>query len=189
MVATVHTLKVTLRGVKPPIWRRIEVASEITLAELSTVLEAAMGWFGGHLHAFETNGVTYEPPDPEGGLFRPTADEAEHRLNSVLTSPTFKMRWGYDFGDGWQHTIVVEAIEPADDNASYPRCINGRRACPPEDCGGPWGFEELIDAVADPIHPRHNELAEWLPDNYDPAHFDANEITNDMQAPRAPIYW
>ena len=136
MVATVHTLKVTLRGVKPPIWRRIEVASEITLAELSTVLEAAMGWFGGHLHAFEANGVTYEPPDPEGGLFRPTADEAEHRLNSVLTSPTFKMRWDYDFGDGWQHTIVVEAIEPADDNASYPRCINGRRACPPEDCGG-----------------------------------------------------
>jgi hypothetical protein len=110
-MATVHRLKVTLRSVKPPIWRRIEVASDVALAELSDLLEGAMGWLGGHLHAFEADGVTYERPDPDGGSFRRSRDEAEHRLGDVLSEVGAKMRWDYDFGDGWQHDVVVEAIE------------------------------------------------------------------------------
>lgn len=184
MAATVHTLKVTLRGVKPPIWRRIQVRSDATLAELSVLLEAAMGWFGGHLHAFDVSGVIYEPPDPYEDRFGHAEDEAAHRLGEVLPSVKAKMRWDYDFGDNWQHNVLVESIEAAADDANYPRCIGGRRACPPEDCGGPWGFSDLLDAIANPGHGRHDELTEWLPVDYDPSHFDADEMTADMQAPR-----
>jgi hypothetical protein len=182
--ATVHRLKVTLRTVKPPIWRRIEVASDVTLAELSDLLEGAMGWLGGHLHAFEADGVTYERPDPDDGLSRRTKDESEHRLLDVLTAVGAKMRWDYDFGDGWQHNVVVEAIEPLNPTAECPRCVAGRRACPPEDCGGPWGFQELLEAAADPAHPRHGELTGWLPVGYDPEEFDPVEVTEDMRTPR-----
>ena len=189
MAATVHTLKVTLQGAKPPIWRRIEVPSDVTLAELSGLLEAAMGWFGGHLHSFDVGDVSYQPSELEGAYFRETKDEAQHRLAEVLPAVKAKMRWDYDFGDGWQHNIVVEAIGPVISEATYPRCIAGRRACPPEDCGGPWGFGDLLEAIADPVHPRHDELTDWLPIEYDPAHFDANKITADMLAPRPLSDW
>ena len=191
MTATMHRLKVTLRSVKPPIWRRIEVASDQSLAELSDLLEAAMGWMGGHLHAFEADGVTYERLDPEEGLSRRAEDESEHRLGVVLGEVGAKLRWDYDFGDGWQHNVVVEAIEPLDPAVEYPRCVTGRRACPPEDCGGPWGFEELLEAIADPAHPRHDELTEWLPPGYDPAEFDPEQATEDMRSPRplADDWW
>lgn len=184
MTATVHRLKVTLRSVKPPIWRRVEVASTVTLAELSDLLEGAMGWMGGHLHAFEADGVTYERPDPDGWSFRRSEDGAKHPLGEVLTEAGAKMRWDYDFGDGWQHNVVVEAIEPLDPSVEYPRCITGRRACPPEDCGGPWGFQELLEAIAVPAHPRHFELTEWMPDEYVPERFDPDDATDDMRAPR-----
>ncbi|MFW2335744.1 plasmid pRiA4b ORF-3 family protein, partial [Ilumatobacter sp.] len=184
VTATVHRLKVTLRSVKPPIWRRIEVASNVTLEELSDLLEGAMGWLGGHLHAFEVDGVTYERPDPDDGLLRGANDENRHRLGGVLTEVGAKMRWDYDFGDGWRHNVVVEAIEPLTPSVEYPRCVAGRRACPPEDCGGPWGFHELLEAFADPAHPRHEELTEWLPVNYNPEEFDPDEATDDMRAPR-----
>lgn len=184
VTATAHRLKVTLRSVKPPIWRRIEVASDVTLDELSDLIEGAVGWLGGHLHAFEAEGVTYERPDPDGWSFRRSEDEAKHRLRDVLSEVRAKMRWDYDFGDGWQHNVVVEAIEPLDPDVEYPRCVAGRRACPPEDCGGPWGFRELLEAIAEPGHPRHEELTEWLPVDYDSEEFDPVEATEDMRSPR-----
>ncbi len=183
-VATVHRLEVTLRSVKPPVWRRIEVDSDTALDELSDLVEAAMGWLGGHLHAFEVDGVVYERADPEEGLSRRARDESEHQLGDVLAETGAKMRWDYDFGDGWQHDVVVEAIEPADPDAAYPRCVGGSRACPPEDCGGPWGYEELLEAIGDTGHRRHRELTEWLPPDWDPADFDPHEATQDMLAPR-----
>jgi hypothetical protein len=189
VASTVHRLKATLQGTKPPIWRRVEVGSDITLAELSGVLEAAMGWLGGHLHGFDVNGVQYQQPDLEDGMFEPPEDETKHRVGEVLADTDAKMRWDYDFGDGWEHKIEVEAIEPQDPTIAYPRCITGRRACPPEDCGGIWGFAELLDAIADKTHPRHDELSEWLPIDYDPSHFAAAEITNDMRSPRPLAGW
>ncbi len=184
MSTTVHRLKVSLTTVKPPVWRRIEVASDVTLSELSDLLEAAMGWLGGHLHSFDVDGVTYERPAPDEGLYPGARDESEHQLSDAFTEVGAKMRWDYDFGDGWRHTIELEAIEAVDPAIKYPRCTAGRRACPPDDCGGPSGFADLIDAIADPTHPRHGELTEWLPPGYDPAYFDPDEATDDMQAPR-----
>jgi hypothetical protein len=188
-VKTVHRLKVTLRQVRPPVWRRIEVASNIKLSELSGVLEAAMGWLGGHLHAFEAGGVLYELPDGESFGFPPQRDERKARLGEVLPVVKTKMRWDYDFGDGWEHDVVVEAIEPMRRDATYPVCIAGKRACPPDDCGGPWGYDNLLAAISDPTHEEHDELSEWLRPGFDADAFDIVEATEMMRSARPLRNW
>jgi len=188
-VKTVHRLKVTLRQVKPPVWRRIEVASNIKLSELSDVLEAAMGWLGGHLHAFEADGVRYEIPDGESFGFRRPHDERKARLGEVLPAVGSKIRWDYDFGDGWEHDVVAEAIEPVKSDSIYPVCLAGKRACPPDDCGGPWGYGNLLAAISDPTHEEHEELIEWLPLGFDADAFDIDEATETMRSARPLRGW
>ena len=182
-----HTLKVTLRGVKPPVWRRIVVDSQTKLWTLSDLLEGAMGWYGGHLHLFDVRGTIYGEPDPEWD--DDTLDERKVRLADVLPNAKSKMRWDYDFGDGWEHDVVVEAIGPPDANATYPVCLGGRRACPPEDCGGPYGYRDLLKALADPSHPDHADLREWAPPDFDPEAFDTEAATVDMRAGRPLTGW
>jgi len=186
MTTTVHRLKITLRGVKPPIWRRIEVPSNITLGELAPVLEAAMGWLGYHLHMFDTGRATYGTPDPDWDT--DDLDENEYLLGAVLPVVGAKMIWDYDFGDGWRHNVVVETITPIEDDVLYPRCLAGRRACPPEDCGGTSGYADIVAMLDDPDYePRFIErdhLMEWLPPGYDPGHFDVAETDVEMRAPR-----
>jgi hypothetical protein len=177
---SIHQLKVTLRDVRPPVWRRLAVPSTVILGALSPLLEAAMGWEGYHLHLFEIDGRRYGSPDPDwetAGF-----DERRFHLDQVLPAVGSRMRWDYDFGDGWEHDVVVEAIGLPESGVTYPRCLGGRRACPPEDCGGPWGYAELLRALADPGDPEHAELAAWAPPGFDPAHFDAVEVTLAMQA-------
>lgn len=189
LMPTVHRLKVTLKGVRPPIWRRIEVRSDTTLDRLAAILEAAMGWEGYHLHGFEIGDASYQEPTPfdDFPFGRRPLDESKHRLGEVLALVGEKGRWDYDFGDSWEHDVMVEAVEPADPAGSYPRCVTGRRACPPEDCGGTWGYANLLEAVADPRHPQHAELTEWLPLGFDSEHFEAEEMTEAMQSPRPPL--
>jgi Plasmid pRiA4b ORF-3-like protein len=179
---TVHRLKITLRGIRPPIWRRIEVPTNLSLFELSAVLEAAMGWLGGHLHAYDAGGVTYQLPDDYDSPFgRRIVDERKARLGRVLPSVGAKMTFDYDFGDGWQHDVVVEAIGPGDKNVTYPRCVTGRRACPPDDCGGPWGYGDLLEVLADPNHPEHAARLEWCGGPLDPEAFDIEATNTAMQ--------
>jgi hypothetical protein len=184
-----HRLKVTLRGVRPPVWRRIEVSSNIKLSDLADLLEAAMGWLGGHLHAFATGAVVYEIPDEDSEEFETTIDERTVRLVDVLPSVSSKMRWEYDFGDSWEHDIVVEAVEPALEGIEYPRCVGGSRACPPEDCGGPGGYEHLRAVLGDPTHVDHEGVAQWVPPGFDPEAFDAAEATEMMRTPRPLTDW
>ena len=121
-------------------------------------------WVGSaaHLHAFEADGELYEIPVGESFGFRRLRDERKARLGEVLPAVKSKIRWDYDFGDGWEHDVVVEAIEPARADLTYPVCLAGKRACPPEDCGGPWGYSNLLAALSDPTHEEHEELAEWV---------------------------
>lgn len=181
-VSSVYRLKITLRGIRPPIWRRIEVASNVGLHELSAILQAAMGWHGGHLHAFETGGVTYQLPSEfdDFGRYR-TIDERKAKLNKVLPGVGSKMVFEYDFGDGWTHDVLVEAIEPSASGMTYPRCITGKRACPPDDCGGPWGYGNLLEILADPTNEEHADTLEWCDGPIDPDAFDAADITLSMQ--------
>ncbi len=184
---TVHQLKITLRGIRPPIWRRIEVPSDITLGELSPVLEAAMGWLGGHLHMYDIDGVTYGSPDPDWDTDE--LDEGEFRLSAVLPFVESKMRFDYDFGDGWVHNIVVEAINPVEAAVLYPRCLAGKRACPPEDCGGVPGYANILEVIADPNNPDHADLRDFVPLDYDPEHFDVAETDVDMRSERPLEGW
>ena len=187
MTKTVHQLKVTLGTVKPPVWRRIVVPSDMTLAKLAAVLEAAMGWYGGHLHLFDVDGTRYGMPNRGWG--NDDLDEGRFRLGKVLYTVGSKMRWDYDFGDGWEHNVVVEAIDAPASGVDYPVCLTGRRACPPEDCGGPWGYEDLLKVLADPGHPNYEEMRDWVPLEFDPAHFNTEETSQAMRSPRPVEGW
>jgi Plasmid pRiA4b ORF-3-like protein len=172
----VHRLKITLRGSKPPIWRRIEVASDVPLEQLNNIVQASFGWLGGHLWVFTTADGEYGLPDPELGHL----DAARRTLAAVAPRPGDRLRYTYDFGDDWEHEIVVEQVADAGPGTMYPRCLGGRRAAPPDDCGGLWGYQLLLEALADPTHPEHAERMEWLgletPDDWDPAAFDRARI-------------
>lgn len=172
----VHRLKVTLRGSKPPIWRRVEVASDITLDRLHVTIQAAFGWLGGHLWVFTTGAGEFGLPDPELGH----ADAARRTLAAVAPRPGDRLRYTYDFGDDWEHEILVEDVPFAEPGVAYPRCPAGRRAAPPDDCGGVWGYQDLLQVLADPAHPEHAERLEWLgldsACGLDPARFDRADI-------------
>lgn len=172
----VHRLKITLRGSKPPIWRRLEVPSATDLGRLHEIIQAAFGWHGGHMWVFTTAAGEYGEPDPELGF----QDATRLALSAAAPHEGDRLRYTYDFGDDWEHEILVEAVGPADPGATCPRCLTGRRARPPEDCGGMWGYHVLLEILADPDHPEHAERMEWLglesAHDLDPAHFDLAEV-------------
>ncbi|MEU4091587.1 plasmid pRiA4b ORF-3 family protein [Streptomyces sp. NPDC026673] len=174
----VHKIKVTLRGSRPPIWRRLEVPSGTTLQQLHHVIQAAFGWEDYHMWAFEAPQDRYGVADRELGIRSATSK----RLDQVAPSVGDKLCYTYDFGDDWEHDILVEAVTDAEAGIPYPRCLTGRRACPPEDCGGMWGYEYLIEILADPGHEEHDERLEWLGldtvDQFDPAAFDLAQVNS-----------
>ena len=147
---TVYQLKVTLNESKPPIWRRILVADTTTLGQLHSILQTVMGWTDSHLHMFNVNGQIYgDPEDDETGMMG-TKKETCYRLDQFVRSEGFKFRYEYDFGDSWDHILLVEKILPAEKGKHYPLCIAGKRACPPEDVGGVWGYGDFLQAISDP---------------------------------------
>ncbi len=179
---SVHQLKVTLRGSTPPIWRRVQAPSDITLGDLHVILQAAMGWWEGHMHQFIVGQTYYgEPGDEEDDWGLTTRDEDGVRLRQVLPREGSKLVYEYDFGDGWEHVVLLEKVLPPEPGAAYPRCIAGRRACPPEDSGGIWGYLHLIEVLADPSHPEHDEMREWAGADFDPKAFSLDEINERLQ--------
>jgi hypothetical protein len=170
----IYQLKVTLRHSKPPIWRRLLVPAGTKLSTLHDVLQAAMGWTDSHLHMFRAGDVEYGVPSEDD--WTEVLDERKSTLADVLPGAKSKMVYEYDFGDGWEHDIVVEKVLDAEPGATFPVCVTGRRACPPEDCGGVWGYGELLEAIKDPKHPEHNAMLEWVGYEFDPEELDVDEI-------------
>ena len=168
-----------LVDVRPPVWRRLEVSSDTTLAGLHTIVQAAFGWLDYHLHEFEIDGRRYGQPDPDWD-FEPVMPEARTALSRVVSVGS-RIRYVYDFGDDWRHDIRVEKVFVAEPDVSYPRCTAGRRACPPEDVGGPWGYEGFLEALADPDHPEHEEYQQWVGYEFDPAAFHLAQVNEDLQ--------
>jgi hypothetical protein len=181
MTAAVLCLKVTLDDVEPKVLRRIEVPADIKLDRLHLTLQAALGWTNSHLFEIRARDVGWGIPSPDwpdGPL-----DARKVKLIDVLEDAGTKtLRYLYDYGDGWEHTIKVERMIPADTNIAYPRLIEASGRCPPEDVGGPWGYAEMLEALADPEHERHAEIREWVGDDFDPHAFDAEPLRANVAA-------
>ena len=144
---TVHRVKVSLYGARPPVWRRLEIPSAMPLNLVHAVLQVAFGWHDYHLHVFETVCGQFGSPDLDDWAER--QDEAAATLAQVAAAERAKVVYSYDFGDDWRHDIVVEKIIPAEPGMAYPRCTGGRRDAPPEDCGGIWIFNEQFADLGD----------------------------------------
>jgi hypothetical protein len=181
--SAVYQLKITLQGIRPPIWRRILVPSNTKLSELHKWIEGVMGWYGGHLHKFEAGGICYGKPSPYDEF--DDEDEGRYRLSDIAPSSGSRFYYEYDFGDGWRHLVIVEKVQPPDPNVEYPICTGGRRRCPPEDCGGVWGYAEMLRALAIPEGERseeQEEALEWVGEDFDPEEFDAEAATSRMRS-------
>jgi hypothetical protein len=154
--------KITLVGMKPPIWRRIQV-QDCDLGEFHDIIQVVMGWENCHMHQFLVNGERYSTPLPDD-FDLDFKDENNLRLSQIVpkSGKHTRFQYEYDFGDGWLHEIAFEKFVEPEAKAKYPRCVDGARSGPPEDIGGVWGYEELLEAFADPKHERHEEFVEWI---------------------------
>lgn len=171
----IATLRIELLGADPPIWRVVEVPTSITLKVLHDIVQISMGWFDYHLWEMSIEGQSYGLPLDEGCGEAPRKNAVHLRLRDVLAPGKTRIDYTYDFGDNWEHILIVSDVRPGDPATGYPRLMDGERNCPPEDCGGIPGFYEMLQAKADPAHPDHAEINEWL-DDYDPEEFDSFPI-------------
>jgi hypothetical protein len=176
-----YQLKVTLHDNDPPIWRRIQVWEDTTLWHLHQILQIVMGWEDYHLHEFTMGRRLYSIPDADDDLYeRKVIDERRQRLLNVLPRVGTAFRYLYDFGDSWEHDLLVEAILVPDPDKQYPCCIAGERRCPPEDVGGSVGFDEYLEALANPDHEEHESWLRWR-GPFDPAAFSLSDINRQLR--------
>jgi hypothetical protein len=171
----VYQLKVTLRGIKPPIWRRIQVRGDVTLFKLHKILQVSMEWEDYHLHQFIVDETSYAIPSPEDPWPMKTKNEKRAKLFKIAPAEKDKFIYEYDFGDSWRHEILVEKINP-EQELYYPVCMAGKRSSPPEDCGGIGGYYEFVEAISDPKHPDYEEMLDWVGRDYDPESFDKDKV-------------
>ena len=172
--STIFQIKVMLQEIEPAIWRRFQVQAYKNLHELHLTIQAVMGWTDSHLYAFTRGDLNYGVP--ENLEYMEAMDARTVRLDEVVHGEGAQIAYEYDFGDYWQHELVVEEILEAEPGRSYPVCLAGSRACPPEDCGGTSGYERLIEALRDPQHEDHIDMWLWAGDDYDPEAFDVDRV-------------
>jgi|SRR5665213_313861 len=176
---SIYQLKVTLKDINPPIWRRILVSPSTSLFQLHDILQLAMGWMDSHLHEFTKDETHYQPPEEDAESEYVNSKTA--LLGRVLTAPGDKMEYLYDFGDGWEHEIILEQVRTTEPGRKYPYCADGERACPPEDCGSIPGYQDLVEAMGSPKHPDRKKFIEWLEGTYDPEEFDLALVNSDLE--------
>ncbi|NLC55916.1 MAG: tetratricopeptide repeat protein [Armatimonadetes bacterium] len=174
----VYQIKVTLKGTRPPIWRRLLVTSDTRLSELHDILQIAMGWDDDHLHVFRVGHQEYADPSHE---LEGAADESRVTLGQIAPDVKSKLVYEYDFGDSWVHEIVVEKILEPEAGVKYPLCVTGKRSGPPEDIGGVGSYAHLLEAIQDPDHPEHEQYLEWVGEDFDPEAFDCDDVNEELQ--------
>ena len=182
----VYQARVELEGIKPPIWRRIQVPGSLTLGEFHDVIQIVMGWRDSHLHRFTINQQLYGLSDEEESCDEnepPLQDERTVRLVEVLPTVPTVFTYEYDYGDEWRHTIEVQKTVSPQPGTYYPTCLAGNRACPPEDVGGIAGYEELLGILADRRHPEHKTTRTWVGEDYDPGRFDRVTVNQFLYIP------
>jgi len=175
--APLYQLKITLKWSDPPISRRVVARADMPLDRLHVLIQIAMGWTNDHLHHFVVGHVFYGVPDPGfAGMGGDTLNEKRHTLADLAPAAKKKFIYEYDFGDSWEHEVKVEKVLPADAAFKHPVCLAGENACPPEDCGGIPGYYNLLEIMADPKHPEHAEMKDWLGGELDATSFDLNAV-------------
>ena len=180
MRGPIYQLKISLLDIEPPVWRRLQVDGSLTLERLHTVIQKAMGWQNAHLYEFEVRGRRYGVPEP---------DEPEYEVEPVWkitlreAAPVggTSFRYVYDLGDGWTHEVLAERIETPTQTLRPPVCVAGDRRCPPEDCGGPGGYEELLKAIRDRDHPEHADMVRWVGRGFNPEAFDVASVNRRLR--------
>lgn len=172
--SSIYQCKITLQGSKPVIWRRFQVSEEYSLRKFHKVLQIVMGWDECHLYEFQIDGTSYGEPHPDyGGSMK---NSKTIKLNQLIEGEKASFQYIYDFGDGWQHKIVVEKIFKPEPDVRYPACIGGAMACPPEDCGGIGGYADFLEAISDPDHDEHETMLHWIGGKFDPEAFDCDRV-------------
>ena len=182
-VAKFMILKIELRDIEPMIWRRLVLKSRSSLSVLHRAIQASMGWSESHLHQFEKNGLYYGPDyawDPD---FGPPLLSQNKQLQTLFDRPGEWLRYEYDFGDGWTHLIEFEYWSDTEKLDKHPLCVDGARACPPEDCGGPPGYHHLLEVINNPNDDEYASLLEWTGGGFDPEQFDVS-VANQRLAER-----
>jgi len=169
----IYQIKVTLRHINPLIWRRTQVVGDTRLGQLHHILQIVMGWTNSHMHGFRVGRDNYGALDPD--FPDDVKDERNVRLDTVAKQGS-TLIYDYDFGDGWEHELKIEKVVDPDPAARYPVCLAGQRACPPEDCGGPPGYADLLDILDDPEHEEYEDMAEWAGEDFDAEAFDLDEV-------------
>ena len=185
--ATVFQLKVTLQRIRPPIWRRLQVPTRMRLSELHGTLQVTMGWANTRLHLFRTDRFYFGPPSLELGL--KVNQERMYRVDEVLRRPKDRLRYDYDFSEGWSHDVVLERITLPSADSPCPCVLAGMRNCPPEDVGGPHGYERFLEAIRDSRHPEHRDMRRWWGGSFDPEAFSLDEINRALQHRRLRTTW
>jgi hypothetical protein len=181
---TIFQLKMTLEGIDPPIWRRIQT-KDCTLEDLHALIQVTMGWEFEHRYRFIIGGVEYAELDMVND--EEIQDVSGTRLSDVLPVQNRRPRfeYEYDFGDAWTHQLIVEERSLPKEGVKYPICVGGQRACPPEDCGGPWGYSDFVDTITNPDHRGHGEMLEWVGGEFDPERFDLEAVNNELRRMRS----
>lgn len=182
---TIYRIHVSLLDTQPTIWRRIELSSQTTLKQFHNLLQIVMGWEDYHMHAFEAGKVRYGVPSGELHPSDVILPEGKFTLADVLPRKGSKLLYTYDFGDDWNHLIKLEAILPASLDIAYPRVLDGARNCPPEDCGGPFGYADLLDILSNPEDENHQEMREWAGAGFDPEAFSPEDRNRRLRRKRS----
>ena len=187
----VYQFKITLKDIKPLIWRRIQVPKTYTFWDFHVAIQDSMGWHDSHLHEFEIvnplNGkktIIGIPNEDEDFANYKTLPGWKQKIADYFSKENKSANYIYDFGDNWEHKIILEKILPKENNVTYPLCVKGERACPPEDCGGLYGYEDFLKIIGDPNDEQHEEMLDWIGGEFNPEHFDSNEVTFDDPAER-----
>ncbi len=184
MTKTIYQIQIALRGFKPKIWRRVLIPSDLLLSDFHYVIQAVMGWTNSHLHQFVQYGIFYSEPSEGMWDDMDTEDYTDIRVSDLLGQEKDTLIYEYDFGDSWEHQIVLEKILPEAIEIQLPVCLKGKMNCPTEDSGGVWGYTEMLEILKQPEHEEYEDYIEWLGDEFDPGYFDKDEVNQLLRGMR-----
>jgi hypothetical protein len=183
MEAKIYQVQVALKEFKPKIWRKLLVPSDLLLRDFHKIIQTSMGWTNSHLHQFVKDEVFYTEKMEDDDMWNEmnNVDYKTMKISDLLKKEKDEIVYEYDFGDGWEHDIILEKILPVDDKIKYPVCLSGKMNCPPEDSGGVWGYAEMLKILKQPYHKEYESTLEWLGDEFDPEHFDKDEVNESLE--------